>query len=132
MPASVNLKRLFCQSRTVEFDPQVPVANFIFDGFPDGIAEVEIPVVRFHVYETIERFSCVSIVIFDAGVIDAVEKFLVLCTADSGDKAEFNVDFGRNRICDLNKLWQFLRNRVPLRVDSVRSNVYLRLLACHE
>ena len=62
------------------------------NGFPDGVSEVEIPVVFFDVNNSIKWGALFTLVVEDAGVINAVIQFLVLAASDVDNETKFDVD----------------------------------------
>ena len=97
----------------------MPVAQLVVNWFPNRIAKIEVPIVRFDVDRSIKRGPLLSLVIQNAGMVDAVEQFLILGTFDVDDEAKFNADLCRYFGGELSDSRQFLRIGVPILIDAV-------------
>lgn len=87
-----EFKCFFCHHFAIQFKPHMPVPEFVVNRFPDGVSEVEVPVIFFNVNNAIKRGASFALIVEDPGVINAVIQFLVLASRDVDNEAKFDVD----------------------------------------
>jgi len=109
----------------------MPVPEFVVNGIPDGVSEVEIPVVFFDVNNSIKWGALFTLVVEDAGVINAVIQFLILAASDVDNETKFDVDNRFDFGGHFGDFRQRSRVRFPLCVNAIRSHAYFGFAFCH-
>ena len=87
-----QFKRLVRDDVPIEFQSHSPVPQFVLDRFPNGVTQIEVPVIGLDVNRSIEGWATFSLIVKDARVINAVEQLLILATFDIDDEAKFHID----------------------------------------
>ena len=127
----LQLERLFGNHFVLQLQAHPPRAEFIVERFPDGVAQVEVPIVRANVYFAFERQSHLALCIADTRVVDTIVQLLVFRSLDVDDKSELDVDFRPHIRGNLNVLRKLFGVRVPRRVDTIRPDSNFRFSFRH-
>lgn len=70
----------------------MPLSDFVLDGFPNCVSQVEVPVIFFDVNDAIKWWALFALIVEDAWVSDAIIQFLILASGNVDNETEFDID----------------------------------------